>query len=165
MTEEPKKNKGGRPRVTKTPPPEEPKTPEEVQVPVEAPKVEVAPEVERVIPKVDSIVDRGVLNVESLPFIKTGTCEFCGAAEYDHSSPQKPVKLLTVDPETQIGRCQHYNGVQIRCSYCPANADWAGNIKHRNHKVFKHPYEPNKLVVVCSDMSCADKNARRFNQT
>lgn len=112
--------------------------------------------------RVERVVESGTSGAKMHPSIIGGVCEFCGPAEYDHHSPQRPVKELRVDPLTQVGRCKHYNGVQIRCTYCPVSADWQGNINSRIHTVYEYPEGSGNLIVHCDAMECRGAHINRF---
>ena len=120
--------------------------------------------IEPVKPKVEMRVEQGVMAAKVLPQIVAGVCEFCGPGLYNpRTSPMKLVEDWRVDPDTQIGKCQHYNGIKMRCSYCPISTDFKNNVEHRRHNVFVSPLNPQELIVVCDDMRCQDKHTKRFN--
>ena len=86
-----------------------------------------------------------------LPEIRGGVCEFCGILDKN------------VPSQFQYQLCPHYRGIgEVRCSYC----DEAKNPTDVNLKailnVHEHPDNPNKLVVVCNSLECADKHIKRF---
>lgn len=146
--------------------------PDEIQVKVDEPVIEEAiraqsqPVMVSETPKysVEREGESGAISAKKLPNVIAGVCEFCGPGEYDHSSPQRMMVDWTVHPETQKGKCQHYKGITIRCSYCPLNAEWTDNIRHRQHLIFESPWDPTKLIIVCSDMACRDKHVKRSMQ-
>lgn len=114
---------------------------------------------------VERTVERGPIAAKKLPRILSGVCEFCGPGLYDQrTSPMTLVDNWTVDPDTQIGRCDHYRGVRIQCSYCPLSADWKENILRRPHYVFESPWTPGSLIVCCDDMNCRAKHTNRANR-
>ena len=114
-------------------------------------------------PKVEMRVESAGVPATVMPKILAGVCEFCGPGRYDpRKSPGELVENYRVDPDTQLGNCQHYKGIRMRCSYCPISADWKDNIIHRSHNVYVSPLNPQELIVVCDDMRCQDKHIKRF---
>lgn len=84
------------------------------------------------------------------PTVRGGTCEFCGVMDHN------------IDAHNQYKLCEHYRGMQLSCSYCPAEKDPDDVIKHSVMKVFDKPGEPGTLVVVCDHYDCEKKHQDRF---
>ncbi len=113
--------------------------------------------------RVERLVESGTMGARMLPKVVGGVCEFCGPAEYDHSSPQRPVNELRFEPLTQMGHCKHYKGLQLRCSYCPLSSDWPGNIQSRIHTIYEYPAGSGNLIVHCDAMECRSAHIKRFS--
>lgn len=146
------------PELTKPENVEIPVTPEEEQS-IPAPVVEVMDEV-KFIP--ERIGEGGAAEARKMPSIIAGVCENCGSGEYDSkSSPQRQVADWTVHPETQLGRCKHYNGVKIRCTYCPLNTNWSDVVRHRRFNIWEYPVGSKRLILLCDDMNCVSKHLSR----
>jgi hypothetical protein len=112
----------------------------------------------------ERLLSGSAVSTPRLPDVIGGVCSYCGPGKFDAKASGHPkmIEDLTVDPVTQIGRCEHYSGVQVRCSYCPDSANFAENVKHRRHVVHVSPYDPNKLIFVCDDQACATKHIQKF---
>lgn len=87
------------------------------------------------------------------PQVRGGICEHCGV----------------IDPNTeskdQYKLCNHYRGLQLRCSYCPENADQEEMIYKSNLNVADSPTEPGKLVVWCNSYECSRAHEARFKRS
>lgn len=98
-----------------------------------------------------------------LPQVRAGVCEHCGPGQYQRgTSPLKMVEDWTVVPETQMGRCEHYKGIRIRCVYCKPSSDWAHNIRVRSHTIWEHSKEPGTIIICCDDMNCRAEHHKRL---
>jgi len=91
------------------------------------------------------------------PHSKTG-CEYRDILELDKENNT----MVVVGKEKRCRHEHNYQGLSIRCSYCPQNADMRGVIKSRTLYVFMNPQNPGKLIVVCSDYRCQDKFQRQY---
>lgn len=87
------------------------------------------------------------------PEVRGGICEYCGVIDGAYPS------------EYQYKLCEHYRGMQLRCTYCPASKDPDDVINHTVLKIAEHPENPNKLVVWCDSYECSKKHIERFSQT
>jgi hypothetical protein len=84
------------------------------------------------------------------PEVRGGICEYCGVIDQNYPS------------ESQYKLCEHYRGLQLRCTYCPASKDPDDVINHAVMKVAEHPDNPGKLVVWCDSYDCAKAHLARF---
>ena len=156
---------------------ERPKAVEEPKVPTVEVTVEGATTALKVYPQIRCGVCEfhgapyGVVNMQTL----TGRCShFCPndpiCPHSKNGCPKRPVYRIVDGEQVQVGvegDCRHnhnYNGLQIRCSYCPRDADMRAVIKSRVINVYGHPDNPNKLIMVCSDYRCRQKHLQRFNK-
>lgn len=99
-------------------------------------------------------IERQGLHTEPLtrrhPEVRGGTCEFCGLIDQN------------VEATQQYKLCQHYRGMQLQCSYCPAEKDPDEIIRHSVMNVYDHPEKQGKLIVVCDAYDCVNKHRNRF---
>lgn len=84
------------------------------------------------------------------PEVRGGICEYCG------------VKDMNQPSENQYKLCDHFRGMQLRCSYCPETKDANEVINHTTLKIAEHPDNPSKLVVWCDSYECSKKHLERF---
>lgn len=59
-------------------------------------------------------------------------------------------------------QCKHYQGMEMRCSYCPPGRDT--DIKQKTLFVYSLPANPHVLITCCEDYRCVDKHQKRFQQ-
>ena len=133
--------------------------------PKEEPKVELPAVPVEESPKYETYtsVRYGAKPATKLPDIIGGVCEFCGPAKYNISGTSPTIaEDYRVDQDTQVGKCIHYKGIKVRCSYCPTNANWRGNIYNRRHLVYIDPDNPKQLIMVCDDQQCQDKHWKKY---
>lgn len=90
--------------------------------------------------------------VRRMPEVRGGVCEFCGVIDPN------------VDSHNQYKLCEHFRGMQLRCSYCPAEKDPDEIIKRSNVNVAEHPDKPGTLVVWCDSYECSGKHIARFKR-
>lgn len=88
------------------------------------------------------------------PDVRGGVCDRCGVID-PYREPYEQYKL-----------CEHYRGMQLRCSYCPNDNNHAPDEVARRSvlKVFDSPDNPNQLVVICDEYACNQKHERRFKK-
>lgn len=102
-------------------------------------------------------VERQGLNAEQFtrryPRVFGGVCEFCGVLDKN------------VDSVNQYKLCEHYRGMQLRCSYCDSSKDSDEVIRRSELKVADSPDNPNQLVVWCDSYECSEKHLNRFNKS
>lgn len=84
------------------------------------------------------------------PQIRGGVCEWCGVLD-----PNTPSQY-------QYKLCPHYRGMNIRCSYCPAEKDPDEVVRSTKLEVVEHPDKPGVLIAVCSSYDCEKKHQERF---
>jgi hypothetical protein len=84
------------------------------------------------------------------PEVRGGICEYCGVLDGNQPS------------EYQYKLCPHYRGMQLRCTYCPAEKNPDDVINHTVLKIAEHPDNPNRLVVWCDSYECSKKHIERF---
>lgn len=87
------------------------------------------------------------------PEVRGGLCEYCGVIDGNYPS------------EYQYKLCEHYRGMQLRCTYCPATKDPDDIINHSVLKIAEHPENPNKLVVWCDSYECSQAHEKRFKRS
>lgn len=96
--------------------------------------------------------------VRRYPDITGGICDFCGILNNLLPSEvqymQKHVDGCLYAQAGGLG--------QLRCTYCPANADPVEVIKQRRLAVHDSPSMPGKLLAVCDSLTCSDKHIKRF---
>jgi hypothetical protein len=88
--------------------------------------------------------------VHRYPEVRGGVCEWCGVLD-----PNVP-------SEHQYKLCPHYRGQQLECSYCDAKKNPEEVIYKSVINVYDHPYDANKLVVVCDAYECVKRHRERF---
>ncbi len=86
------------------------------------------------------------------PRIVGGICEFCGVQDKNQPS------------EYQYKFCQHYRGMQMRCSYCEENKNPDEVIYHANMNVAEHPDKPGTIIAWCDSYECSRKHEQRFRR-
>lgn len=86
------------------------------------------------------------------PQVRGGICEYCGVVDGNQPS------------QYQYKLCNHYRGMQLRCTYCPESKDPDDVINHTILKIAEHPDNPNKLVVWCDSYDCSKAHEARFNR-
>ena len=84
------------------------------------------------------------------PEVRGGVCEYCGVIDGNYPS------------EYQYKLCNHYRGMQLRCTYCPAGKNPDEVIGHSTLMIAEHPDNPRKLVVWCNSFECSRKHLERF---
>ena len=84
------------------------------------------------------------------PEIRGGQCEWCGVID-----PNQPGHL-------QYKLCPHYRGMDIKCSYCPAEKDQTEVVRMHKINVAEHPYQPGVLISWCNSTECSEKHLQRF---
>lgn len=86
------------------------------------------------------------------PQIRGGICEFCGVI--DGNTPS----------QYQYKLCNHYRGMQVRCSYCPAQKDPDDVVYHSNVNVYEDPDKRGVIIFQCDSSECVNKHYRRFQR-
>lgn len=89
--------------------------------------------------------------VRHYPQVISGICEFCGVL--DNTKPSTE----------QYKLCQHYSGMELRCSYCDESKNPEDVIYHANLNITDHPTS-GQLVVCCDSYTCTQKHQKRFQQ-
>ena len=84
------------------------------------------------------------------PSIRGGQCEFCGVID-----PRYPAHL-------QYKLCEHYRGMEAKCSYCPREKDQTEVVRMSKFNVAEHPYQPGTILMWCNATECAGKHLERF---
>lgn len=102
-------------------------------------------------------IERQGLNAEAhvrhYPKVYGGVCEFCGIVDRN------------VDSINQYKLCEHYRGMQLRCSYCEASKDPDEVIRRSRVQVMDSPDNANELIVVCDSYECSERHLARFNRS
>jgi len=144
------------------------------------------------LPRVEVQVEQPITHLKAYPKIVAGVCEFHGSpygnvnlqtltGRCSHFCPNDPLcphskdgcpkriiyKIVDGEPvaESEESGCRHnhnYKGLQIRCSYCPRDADMRAVVKSRTLYVFEHPDKPNVLIMVCNDFRCRQKHLKKY---
>lgn len=105
---------------------------------------------------INKVIERQGVNavphVVKHPDVRGGVCDACGVID-QYREPYEQYKL-----------CNHYRGMQLRCSYCPNdNHHEPDEVARRSVlKVFDHPDKPDQLIVVCDEYECSRRHQRRF---
>lgn len=90
--------------------------------------------------------------VHRMPNVRGGICDRCGV----------------IDPYTesvnQYKLCNHYRGVELRCSYCPSSVNPDEVIRRSIIQVAQNPDRPSEWIAWCNSPACADKHLERFKQ-
>lgn len=86
------------------------------------------------------------------PQVRGGVCDHCGIID-----PNVPA-------EHQYKLCQHYRGMQLRCSYCDENKDPNETVYHAVLNVADSPQDPNTLIVWCNAFECSRRHEQRFRR-
>lgn len=84
------------------------------------------------------------------PEVRGGICSYCGVIDGNYAS------------EYQYKLCNHYRGLQLACSYCPATKDVDQVITHSVLRVLEHPDKPGTLIVHCNAYECLKKHEERW---
>lgn len=84
------------------------------------------------------------------PQVRGGICEFCGVLD-----PSVPSQF-------QYKMCPHYRGMQLWCSYCPADKNPDEVNYHAVLNIVDHPFKPHTLLVVCNATECEKKFQEEF---
>lgn len=84
------------------------------------------------------------------PQVRGGVCEFCGILDRD------------VPSQFQYKLCQHFRGLELRCSYCDETKDPDDVNGHAILNIAAKPGSPNELVVWCNSYECSRKHEARF---
>lgn len=88
------------------------------------------------------------------PRVIGGICEFCGVLDNNQLS------------QDQYLLCPHFKDIgELRCSYCPENADPIEVIKKADIKVHEHPDRPGTWIAVCDSYNCAKAHETRFDRS
>lgn len=91
--------------------------------------------------------------VHHFPQVRGGVCEWCGVL--DSNTPS----------QYQYKMCPHYRGMNLRCSYCPAEKDPDEVVRSTKLEIVEHPDRPGVMIVVCSSYECEKKHQERFRQS
>ena len=91
--------------------------------------------------------------VHHFPQVRGGVCEWCGIL--DSNTPS----------QYQYKMCPHYRGMNLRCSYCPAEKDPDEVVRSTKLEIVEHPDKPGVMIVVCSSYECEKKHQERFRQS
>jgi len=96
--------------------------------------------------------DRSMPYSRRFPQVRGGICEYCGVIDVNQPS------------HFQYKLCNHYRGLQLRCSYCPESKDADDVIHHANLNVAENPHNPQELVVWCDSYNCSRAHEQRYNR-
>lgn len=104
------------------------------------------------MPRNKQVERQGALSVpytHRYPEVRGGICEFCGVLDRN------------VPSQYQYKLCEHYRGMQLRCSYCPETKDPDEIIYHSVLQVADSP-DGRSLIVWCNSYECAAAHLKRF---
>lgn len=85
------------------------------------------------------------------PDIRAGTCEHCGVINSNYPG------------EVQYKFCQHYAGMDMKCSFCKESADHPNVVRMSLMTVRTDPYNPKELVTLCGSYECNRKFEQKFH--
>lgn len=91
------------------------------------------------------------LQSRKFPTIYGGVCEECGVI--DNNQPG----------EAQYKLCKHYQGRDMRCSFCKESADHDEVIRMSTLLVKEDPYAPGQLVTLCGSYECTRKFEAKYH--
>ena len=87
------------------------------------------------------------------PYVTGGICDFCGVLDATQKS------------EVQYQLCPHFKDIgELRCSYCPDNADPTEVIRRSKMKIHEHPDKPGTWIALCDSYNCTLAHEKRFNR-
>lgn len=87
------------------------------------------------------------------PRVIGGTCEACGVT--DNLQPS----------HLQYTLCPHFKSMgELRCTYCPDNADPVEVINRSEMKIHGSPTNPNEVIAVCDSYQCSLAHLKRFKR-
>lgn len=87
------------------------------------------------------------------PQVIGGICEYCGVM--DRNTPS----------QYQYKMCEHYRGMDLRCSYCPETKNPDEVVRSSGLNIAESPDKPGTLVVWCNSYECAAAHTKRFSLT
>lgn len=93
----------------------------------------------------------GNVRARIFPRIVGGTCEKCGVIDHNYPGSE------------QYKFCEHYQGRDIKCSFCKPNVDHADKVRMSDMYMFEDPYLPGNLVGLCRSYECTAKFEKQYN--
>lgn len=84
------------------------------------------------------------------PQVRGGQCEFCGTIDKRYPS------------HLQYKLCSHYQGMELKCSYCPREKDQEEVLRISKLNVAEHPHRPGVIIAWCNSTDCSSKHLERF---
>lgn len=105
------------------------------------------------LPRNMRLTPRGAPNVpvsRVYPRVLGGQCEFCGTIDKDQPG------------QYQYKLCPHYQGLDLKCVYCPPEKDQDDVVRTSRLNVREHPYRPGELLVWCQSFECLKKFEQEF---
>lgn len=84
------------------------------------------------------------------PQVIGGTCEYCGVIDANYPA------------QDQYKMCEHYRGMQLRCSYCPESKNPDEVVRSSGLNVAESPNNPGTLIVWCSSFECSAAHNKRW---
>lgn len=101
-------------------------------------------------------LERQGLRAESysrrLPEVRGGVCEYCGILDRN------------VDSKDQYKLCEHFRGMELRCSYCPESKSPEDIVSRSVMKIAEHPDKPGTWIAWCDSYECSEKHLARFKR-
>lgn len=85
------------------------------------------------------------------PQVRGGTCEYCGVIDNRYPA------------QDQYKMCEHYKGMQLRCSYCADSKNPDEVIRSSGLNVAESPTNPGTLIVWCGSFECSAAHNKRFS--
>ena len=115
----------------------------------------VAPVMARPAPRQKTVERTGsqsVPFVRQWPEVRVGICEHCGVIDRN------------VESQFQYKLCEHYRGMNLRCSYCPDSKDPDEVNGHTVLHIYEHPDNPDKFIICCDSYECSLRHQARFKR-
>lgn len=91
------------------------------------------------------------LLARSFPNIKGGVCDYCGVIDKN------------VPGHLQYKLCPHYQGMEMKCTFCKETADHTDVIRMSDLIVKEDPYAPGNLVTLCQGYECTRKFRQKYH--
>lgn len=88
-----------------------------------------------------------------LPEVRGGVCEYCGVLDQFQ------------DASVQYKLCEHFRGMDLRCSYCPESKDPQDIVRRSVMKIAENPDKPGVWIAWCDSYECSEKHLARFDRS
>lgn len=91
------------------------------------------------------------LRTRTFPTIYGGVCEACGVLNNNYPG------------QVQYKFCEHYKGLNLKCSFCKESADHDDIVRMSAMLVKEDPYTPGTLVTLCGSYECTKKYEAKYH--